>query len=174
MSEHRAEFGRSPTANFGRMPDGWVKSSGNNRQLAGAGRLVRGHPDPRATRPADHPPVLDLGRDPTAPDWAGLPWSAWSPPLAGEATTGVYRIRRPGDERIVYVGQGLVRARLAAHVAKGRRTDHRQHAVFSQSVDCSWVALPGRSSAQLLEVECDLIASHALVTGPGPAAQFLG
>ena len=29
ISEHRVEHGRSPTLSFGRMPDGWTKSSDN-------------------------------------------------------------------------------------------------------------------------------------------------
>jgi hypothetical protein len=31
----------SPAYNFGRMPHGWVKSSGNNRRLVEAGRRSR-------------------------------------------------------------------------------------------------------------------------------------
>lgn len=174
VSQHRAEFGRSPVANFGRMPDGWIKSSGNNRRLAETGRLVRGRQDSRGVRSVDHAQVLDASRDPTASDWAGLPWSPWgSAPLA-EPVLGVYRIRRAGENRLVYVGQGLVRSRLAAHIAKSRLADHRQHMAFSGEIEWSWATLPHCVSAQLLEVECDLIASHALSVGSAPEAQFLG
>jgi hypothetical protein len=46
VSAHRAERGCSPVANFGRMPGGWVKSSGNTKRLTEAGRRVRGRQDP--------------------------------------------------------------------------------------------------------------------------------
>ncbi|WP_157547401.1 hypothetical protein [Micromonospora aurantiaca (nom. illeg.)] len=87
---------------------------------------------------------------------------------------GVYRIRRPGQARLVYIGQGLIRARLAAHAAKSQLEGHRQRTAFSQPLESSWARLPGCSPTQLLEIECDLIASHALTTGFAPEAQFLG
>ncbi|WP_203933846.1 GIY-YIG nuclease family protein [Virgisporangium ochraceum] len=178
VSEHRAEFGRSPTASFGRMPDGWVKSSGNNKRLAQAGRLVRGYPDSRKRRSGDHPSVLDSGRDPTAPDWAAMPWSRWSSnlitrPIAGQIL-GVYRVRRSGDHTLLYIGQGRVNARLTAHVLKGRRASRDHHAAFAGDLEASWVALPGCTPAQRMEVECDLIASHILRTKHAPELQFLG
>ncbi|MFF4893472.1 hypothetical protein [Micromonospora chersina] len=174
LSEHRAQFDRSPTANFGRMPDGWVKSTGNKAALVTAGRRARGYQDPHASRPADHWPALDLGRAPTARDWAELPWSSWSSWLVSEPMVGVYRIRRPGEAHLVYIGQGQIHARLTAHAAKSRREGHRQRAVFSQALESSWAGLPGCSPTQLLEIECDLIASHALTTGSAPETQFLG
>ncbi|ADL45404.1 hypothetical protein Micau_1854 [Micromonospora aurantiaca ATCC 27029] len=174
LSRHRARFGRSPTANFGRVPDGWVKSTGNNAALVRAGRRARGYQDSRASRPADQGPVLDLGRAPMACDWAQLPWSSWSSGPVAEAVVGVYRIRRPGQARLVYIGQGLIRARLAAHAAKSQLEGHRQRTAFSQPLESSWARLPGCSPTQLLEIECDLIASHALTTGFAPEAQFLG
>ncbi|MEV1154808.1 hypothetical protein AB0J27_05285 [Micromonospora chokoriensis] len=174
LSQHRARFGRSPTANFGRMPDGWVKSTGNNAALVTAGRRARGYPEARASRPAEQGSVLDLDRAPTALDWAQLPWSSWISGPVAEPMVGVYRIRRPGQARLAYIGQGLIRARLAAHAAKSQREGHRQRAAFSQPLESSWAGLPGCSPTQLLEIECDLIASHALTTGMAPEAQFLG
>jgi hypothetical protein len=174
LSEHRAKFGRSPTANFGRMPDGWVKSTGNNAALVRTGRRTRGYQDSRASRPADQGAVLDLGRAPTARDWAELPWSSWRSGLVAEPMVGVYRIRRPGESRLVYIGQGLIRIRLAAHAAKSQLEGHRQRAAFSGALESSWARLSGYSPTQLLEIECDLIASHALTTGSVPEAQFLG
>lgn len=162
IAGHRAELGRSRTANFGRMPDGWVKSSGNNSRLRDAGRLLRGHLNPAASRSTDHFSVLDTGRAPTDPDWAGLAWSGWSPDPPRGPDIGVYRIRRAGAASLLYIGQGRIRARLASHSAVGA------------GVECSWAALPGRAPAQLLEVECDLIASHTHVTGVAPDTQFRG
>jgi hypothetical protein len=174
ISKNRAKYGCSPTANFGRMPDGWVKSTGNNAALVRAGRRQRGFRDPSALRSADEPAVLDLHRSPTAADWAELVWSPWSPMQNAGLVTGVYRVRRVGEESLTYIGQGLVRARLAAHAAKGRREAHRQHEGFRGAVQCSWADLTGRSKVQRLEIECDLLASHILMTGSAPAAQFLG
>ncbi|BCJ44255.1 hypothetical protein Aiant_49120 [Actinoplanes ianthinogenes] len=174
VSEHRAEFGRSPTANFGRMPDGWIKSTGNNAALAKSGRRARGYQDPAVTRSLDYAPVLDLDHAPTAPEWAGLPWSPWRPGLIAEPTLGVYRIRSAGEQHLVYLGQGRIGARLTAHAAKSRLEDHRQRAAFTGDLESSWAALPTCTAAQLLEVECDLIASHALFAGLAPEAQFFG
>jgi hypothetical protein len=78
---HRQQFGRSPTVNFGRMPAGFRRSSGNNRRLAATGRRFRG-----GTWSADEPyhapgtpPVGTLTGDPAAPGWGGHAWSAWLP-----------------------------------------------------------------------------------------------
>ncbi|MFG1921658.1 hypothetical protein [Cryptosporangium sp. NPDC048952] len=174
VSEHRAEFGRSPTANFGRMPDGWVKSSGNNRRLADTGKLIRGHQSALATRSADFPSILDTTGDPTASDWAGLHWSPWSSTIVADQVDGVYRIRRAGEKRLVYIGQGRVRSRLTSHVAKSRVAEHRQRAAFTGELEWSWWKMPGSVLARQLEAECDLIASHALAGGSAPEAQFLG
>jgi hypothetical protein len=45
---YRLEAGRSPTANFGRMPAGYRMSTGNNARLVASGRRVRGGLDPGA------------------------------------------------------------------------------------------------------------------------------
>jgi len=60
---YRARSGRSPLANFGGMPAGYRKSTGNNAKLAGAGRRARGGPDPSApARPASMPVNGVVGR----------------------------------------------------------------------------------------------------------------
>lgn len=176
VSQHRREFGISPTANFGRMPDGWVKSTSNNRTLKESGRRRRGYRDASVYRTTDQPCVLDELSAPNAADWCGLPWSQWSALSDAAAARGVYRIRRVGDERLLYIGQGLVRSRLSAHLAKATQTDQRQSALFSGAIEASWAVFGGSTLAvqQLLEVENDLIASYVLRTGELPAAQFLG
>lgn len=174
IARHRMEHRCSPAANFGRMPAGWIKSTGNNASLVRAGRRTRGFPNPDAVRSTDRPPVLDALRSPTAADWAGLAWSSWTTSLVDAPRRGVYRIRRPNADHLLYIGQGLVAARLAAHAAKSRRDGHRQQAAFTGVLEYSWSELPDCSSTQLQEVECDLIASHVLVTGMPPSAQFLG
>jgi hypothetical protein len=178
ISEYRRAAGRSPTANFGRMPDGWVKSSGNNAGLLASGRQRRGYRDPAAARAPDHPSVLDTARSPLARDWAGLPWSPWSPPDHVPPVRGVYRLRVNTHDNapsaLAYIGQGAIRRRVRAHVVTGAAVGHRQQPHFSGALQVSWAELPDATSQQLLEVECDLIAGHVLRLGRPPPAQFLG
>ena len=174
ISEHREQIGVSPLVNFGRMPNGWVKSTGNNSALVARGGRRRGFADAAAIRAPDYPCCLDRTGPPTSPAWAGLPWSAWHPLDQGLAATGVYRVRHPGEERLVYVGQGRIGDRLRAHLAKAKSETHRQASGFAGAVEASWVRLPDLASSQLLEIECDLIASHVLTVGEPPAVQFLG
>ena len=174
ISEHRARVGYSPYANFGRMPDGWVKSSGNTTALREAGKLRRGFRDDAAVRSLDAACVLDAEREPSSADWAGLDWSAWGPIHAAHDGTGLYRLRQVGAEGLAYVGQGKVRQRLRAHQAKASVPDHRQSEFLAGELEASWVDHHELTSQQLMEIECDLIASHVLTVGVPPSAQFLG
>lgn len=174
ISRHRCEMGASPLANFGRMPEGWVKSTGNNSSLARRGALRRGHPAPTAHRTADFPCIFDPSGDPVSAQWAGLIWSPWLPLDAAPAGTGLYRVRGTGASALAYVGQGAISQRLRAHAAKGRQSDHPQAAMFAPPVEVSWVIRADLGSQQLLEAEGDLIASHVAACGNAPTAQFLG
>jgi hypothetical protein len=175
---YRMESGRSPTANFGRMPTGYRKSTGNNAQLVLSGRRMRGGPDPQAPNMVNSAPVSgELGTDPDAVDWADLAWSPWTP--AVEAThmafgSGLYRLRRTGTPGLVYVGQGGIAGRLRSHLAKATRQGHPQAPWFTGDLAASWVELPGMAMTNLLENENDLIAAHMLAMGRAPWAQFLG
>ena len=179
---HRREHGRSPHFNFGRMPAGYGPSSGNNARLVAAGKRLRGGPSPASTpnHEPGRPPVGPLEGDPQGPGWCGHPWSPWLPiaeaARAPEADgPGLYRIRRAGaDDGLLYIGQGRVRARLAAHMRKGDAPGHGQAPFFAGEVEASWV--PGGSwlPHQRLELENDLIAAHLIAAGRCPAAQFLG
>lgn len=118
---------------------------------------------------------LDQSAD--AADWLGLPWTSWmlidSVPAAVDV--GVCRIRRPSETgRLLYIGQGKLTNRLMAHRAKATRPGHRQADHFAGPVEVSVAALPVESGRALLEIENDLLASHLLVTGTVPDAQFLG
>jgi hypothetical protein len=174
VSLHRQSFGCSPTANFGRMPDGWVKSSGNNAAVRARGGPFPGHPDERAHRSEDFPCVIDTKEDVVSAMWAGFEWSAWSDAGLAPNGPGVYRIRHRDTNSLSYIGQGNISARLRSHKRKGGDPTHRQGIAFMGDVQASWVALPETSQQQLLEIECDLIASHMLVHGTPPSAQFLG
>jgi hypothetical protein len=148
---HRQEFGRSPTVNFGRVPVGFRKSSGNNRKLVLAGKRFRGGPCETA-EPHHAPGVRPAGPlvgDPHAADGGGHSWSAWRPLGSGTdfppaAATGLYRIRDAHASGLLYVGEGVVAARLAAHRAKARKPAHPQGAVFRAAgqLECSWVLNP--------------------------------
>lgn len=170
VSLHRREHSGSPYANFGRMPPGWVKSSQNNAKLKAKGALRRGYQDPAAVRTPDFHSVLDTVRSPVVAEWAGFNWTPWTwdpPPSDG---VGLYRIRQPGEESLLYVGQGRLRSRLArtrGAVLGDLSTDRPP-----TDAGHSWVMLPDLEQQQLLECENDLIASHVLVTGRAPEWQF--
>jgi hypothetical protein len=180
---HRQEFGRSPTVNFGRMPVGFRKSSGNNKRLVEAGRRFRG--GACDTEQAHHAPgILPAGPltgDPQDEGWCGHSWSAWLPlgpatafPTSGAA--GLYRIRDAAGSGLLYVGEGLVSARLLAHWKKTRTPGDPQGKVFGAAgrLECSWVLNEGWMPHQRLELECDLIGGHLLATATVPPAQFIG
>jgi hypothetical protein len=175
---YRLESGRSPTANFGRMPAGYRISTGNNAQLVASGRRARGGLDPGARVAVHSVPVAgDPWTDPESARWMNWEWSAWVPisdACKVMAVVGLYRVRCNGLSGLVYVGQGIVASRLQAHLAKGAKEDHRQARHFSGDLAASWVELPGAAKANCLEHETDLIAAHVLATGRPPAAQFLG
>jgi len=174
ISTHRVEHARSPTLNFGRMPDGWTKSSGSNAKLIATGRRVRGGHDPSAIRVPDAPPPATLRVDPRSASWLGLKWIGFttSPPQSG--AVGVYRALRQEETSLVYVGQGRIADRIKSHLAKGRNPAHRQYDYFAGDPVWDWVELSRTQSTQLLEIENDLIASHVLLHGHPPSAQFLG
>jgi len=175
---YRARSGRSPLANFGDMPAGYRKSTGNNAQLVAAARRARGGPDPSApVRPASVPVNGDLGTAPVSASGMNWSWSRWMPGREAHsepAGNGLYRLRRQGADELLYVGQGKTSGRLRAHLAKADREDHRQAQHFVGQIEASWVTLPGIHVYNLLEHENDLIAAHVLSRGHPPIAQFLG
>jgi hypothetical protein len=175
---YRLEAGRSPTANFGRMPVGYRMSTGNNAQLVASGRRARGGPDPQARAMAASAPVAGRPEpDPQSANWMNWTWTPWTPvSVACQSAkgTGLYRVRDNGTAGLIYVGQGKLAARLLAHLAKARIPDHRQAEYFSEDLTASWAELPGAATLNLLEHENDLIAAHLLAIGRGPTAQFLG
>jgi len=175
---HRLEFGQSPAANFGRMPAGYRKSTGNNARLVASGQRARGGRDPDAIAPSAPAAVSGVpGTDPEAASWMNWAWSPWihvTEALGFQINGGLYRLRQPGSTGLVYVGQGSIPQRLRAHLAKTRVDGHRQASWFTGDLEASWVELPSMAKVHLLEHETDLIASHVLATGRAPAAQFLG
>lgn len=180
---YRQERGRSPNMNFGRMPAGYRMSSGNNARLVAAGLRLRGGPweDATASHVEGIAPMGPLDGDLQGPAWCGHAWSRWVP--IGEVGTllepgsfGLYRIRAAGGAALLYVGEGKVRERLAAHLGKTTVSGNEQGLIFSALVglECSWVLNNRWRSHQRLELENDLIAAQVLTVGEAPAAQFLG
>jgi hypothetical protein len=180
---HRQEFGRSPTVNFGRMPVGFRRSSGNNQRAVQAGKRFQGGPWDKGEpyHAPGIPPVGALNGDPQDAGWGGHSWSAWQPlgaatalPLATAA--GLYRIRDTAKPGLLYVGEGVVAPRLICHRRKSRRPGDPQGDVFgsAERLECSWVLNENWLPHQRLELECDLIGAHLLVPGTVPPAQFIG
>ena len=173
---YRVNRGRSPTANFGRMPSGYRRSSGNNARLVASGKRSRGGPDPQVIAAAETVPVHGaLEGDATSPDWMGWEWSSWVPDAQSSARQmGLYRLRPEGaSSRLNYVGQGRIADRIRAHLATARSAAHPKARHFAQPLEASWVAFDG-PRVHRLEHENDLIASHVLTVGGPPAAQYLG
>ncbi len=179
---YRHEHGRSPTVEFGRMPAGYRASSSYNRRLLAAGRVFRGSPSEEsdASHAPGVPPLGPLTGDPHGVNWGGHHWTPWIPLMEVAAHrhqgSGLYRIRGGGHGALLYVGQGLIASRLLAHLAKTRVFGHTQGQLFAAAAPlaCSWVVNDAWLSHQRLELENDLIASHLLVTGAIPLAQFQG
>ncbi len=173
VTKQRIIDGCSPAYNFGRMPRGWVKSSGNNRRLVEAGKRFRGYrmsDEEIAALPPDEsvPPPATLEGDPRAADWLGLAWQEAAVEPPGRGDVGVYRIGRSGDRALDYVGQGLIAARWSSH-ASGWALDLAAEDRGDSMWD--WVGL-SLGPRQLLEVENDLIAGHVHVFAEPPVRQF--
>jgi len=183
VSLHRMAFQTSPTVNFGRMPAGFIKSSHNNAKLQAAGKVFHGREDPGGALQTYHQsgikPQGGFDEDCQGPSWCGHAWEPWTPMNgvpAPRGKSGLYRIRRVGDDSLVYLGQGIVAVRLRDHLRRGRQDDHPQAAYFHAhgTLEASWTLCDGWLDHQRLELENDLIAAHVLSFGSAPAAQFLG
>lgn len=175
ITAHRVEHGRSPLANFGGGVAGYRLSSANNAALVASGRRFRGGIDPLVPASQSIPVPGPLDIEVTATDWIDLRWSPWSPITAATEVSdvGLYRLRRLGEPDLVYVGQGRIGGRIRTHIAKRSQPDHRQAPHLAGELEASWVALDVAKRC-LLEVENDAIASHRLMRGFAPSAQFIG
>ena len=173
VTKRRIIDGTSPAYNFGRMPRGWVKSSGNNRRLVEAGKRFRGYrlsDEEIAALPPDPsvPPPATLEGDTRAADWLGLAWRSVSVDAPGRGDVGVYRIATRPSGPLDYLGQGLIAQRWRSH-ADGWVSD----LAAERADETAWGWVPLELGArQLLEVENDLIASHMVMFARPPVAQF--
>jgi hypothetical protein len=173
VTKRRIIDGCSPAYNFGRMPQGWIKSSGNNRKLVEAGRRFRGRrmdtEELAAAAPDDSvPPPDTLEGDVRAADWLGLNWRDAEDSPPERTDVGVYRIGEGSVGPLDYLGQGLITARWRSHAmnwAVDLAAERDRLTVWD------WAAL-SLTARQLLEVENDLIAGHMHVFAQPPQAQF--
>jgi hypothetical protein len=173
VTKQRIIDGYSPAYNFGRMPHGWVKSSGNNRRLVEAGKRFRGSrmsDEEIAALPPDEsvPPPATLKGDPRAADWLGLAWRSAELDAPGRSDVGVYRIGTGSRGPFDYLGQGLIASRWRSHAeiwAGDLAAERSDESVLA------WVPLE-LGLRQLLEVENDLIASHMVIFARPPLVQF--
>lgn len=180
IARHRQCYGRSPTVNFGRMPPGYRMSSGNNARLVAAGKRFRGGRCEEATdaHRAGQPPVAPLDADTAGARWCGHGWSEWLPLIPEalatmQAGNGLYRIQG-AKKNIVYVGEGGLRRRLAAHATK-LITSSTQGLVLKNAAPLRFSTVAGPwHGHQRLELETDLIAAYVLATRRVPLAQFIG
>ena len=153
ISLYRAESGRSPEFNFGRMPDGWFPSSRR-------GKGIRGGFDPDITYSAHQDSIFSDQSDPTSADWLGLAWQPLDQLESSTAISGVYRALAPDRQSVVYIGESKdLRSRISTH---------------SSNFESTWeyVVLDDSDHAQRLEIENDLIASHVAAVGAPPTRQF--
>jgi hypothetical protein len=173
ITKQRILDGCSPAYNFGRMPRGWVKSSGNNRKLVEAGKRFRGYrlsDEEIAALPPDEsaPPPSVLYGDTRAADWLGFAWRVAETHAPKTEDVGVYRISTARDGPIDYLGQGQIKQRYEQHAQRWLRA---LASAGSGAQNLDWVEL-GLTPRQLLEIENDLIASHVAVFGEPPRVQF--
>src|SRR5260370_16136166 len=122
---------RSPLCQFGRMPEGYVPSSGNDARLVLCENRYRGGFTSQFLdcHRLSLAPQGPLGSDPHSRDWCGHHWTPWIPlhrmqPIGED---GLYRLRVPGLDPLVFLGQGKLAERLkAVEPLKG--------------IECSWTA----------------------------------
>lgn len=89
---------------------------------------------------------------------------------------GSIRIRNRHQAELIYIGQGIIQARLTNHLGKAQNPKTEQGQVFANAgiLECSWVINNSWAHHHRLELENDLIAAHFLFMKTVPTAQFLG
>jgi hypothetical protein len=180
---YRQEHGASPSLNFGRMPAGYRKSSGNNTHLVTQGKRFRGGAITavEASHGAGITPVGPLTAVPAALDWCGHQWSGWLPledaiERLEPKTPGLYRLREAAAPSLLYIGQGSIAERLSGHLRTATSMAGRQGQLFAaaDAIICSWVVNRDWQVHQRLELATDLVGAYVLYREHAPPAQFLG
>lgn len=165
---HRQETNRSPTANFGRIIDGYRQSSYSyNDPAYKGGPLPSGVEEPNSESGVA-PPDWQNWREPLAPDWMNLDWSE-SYRLAERLRAdppdmGVYRIWYEEQEStLAYIGESSnIPSRLYNH-----EQTFGEGALFAYAERGDLDAAHKRA-----EFETDCIGAYYLKVGETPLAQF--
>ncbi len=167
---HRRETRRSPTANFGRMLDGYKQScySYNDPAYKG-GPLDSDEVEPNCVSGIE-PPEWQNWKKTTSPTWMGLNWSE---PYelqerldANPPKNGLYRIWYedcPDGPALAYIGES---SNIASRLYNHEQT-FGEDAYFTYAEGVHLDAPHKRS-----EVETDLIGAHYLAENDVPLAQF--
>ena len=181
ISEHRIKYEISPTINFGRMPNGFRKSSGNNKKLVEKGKRFKG--GFTGTKDTNHlPGIASIGKlkgDPDSLNWCGHQWSEWMSfadiNRVENNFTGLYRIKG-NNNVILYIGEGKIKNRLNAHFIKTMKQDNKQGRILldQSPLAFSYVSNLNWKPNQRQELENDLIAAYIIYTNKIPEIQFLG
>lgn len=165
---HRRETNRSPTANFGRIIDGYKQSSYSQSDPSyRGGRLDSCEEEPNSASGVE-PPDWQNWREPLERDWMDLNWS--KPYRLAERLnadppdTGLYRIWYEGqDSTLAYIGESSnISSRLYNH-----EQTFGGDALFAYAERSDLNASHKRA-----EVETDLIGAYYLEVGEAPLAQF--
>ena len=165
---HRRETDRSPTANFGRIIDGYKQSSYSyNDPSHKGGPLEPGEEEPIAVS-GIKPPDWQNWQEPLAQDWMSLEWTE-SYRLderlnADPPDTGVYRIWYEGSgSPLAYIGESSnISSRLYSH-----EQTYGEDALFAYAERTGIDASDKRE-----EIETDLLGAYYLEVGEAPLAQF--
>ena len=165
IAVYRRESGENTTANFGRIIEGYKRSSQRSGGFTG-GELVDGETESNSAPGIGPLPWTDAD-EPTSRSWMGLDWTE-PEPLANAyglpTDPGVYRIwDRKEPEPLEYIGQsGNLKSRLYRH-----RRNRDETLVFSYAV-----VDDGDEKHKREQVETDLIGAHWLATETAPRDQF--
>ncbi|WP_435075599.1 GIY-YIG nuclease family protein [Halorubrum sp. HHNYT27] len=165
IAVYRRESGENTTANFGRIIDGYKRSSMRSSGFTG-GTLTDDETESNSAPGIGPLPWTDAD-EPTSRSWMGLDWTA-PEPLANAyglpTDPGVYRIWDQDEpEPLEYIGQsGNLKSRLYQH-----RRNRDAELVFSYAI-----LREGDEKHKREQVETDLIGAHWLATKEAPREQF--
>ena len=165
---HRRETNRSPTANFGRIIEGYKQSSYSYNDPSYKGGPLPSDEEEANTESGIKPPDWQNWREPLARDWMSLEWSE---PYrlaqrldADPPDTGVYRIwYEEQDSTLAYIGES---SNILSRLYKHEQT-FGGDALFAYA---EWGELD--ASHKRAEVETDLLGAYYLEVGTAPLAQF--
>ena len=166
IATHRREVGQSPTANFGRIIEGY-RQSGYRRTKRRGGPLASGEQEPQAISgvgPLEWTSAVAVHES----GWMSL---EWSPPHrlaertdASPPKIGLYRIWfEEALPPLAYIGES---ANIPSRLYKHQKT-------FGSDALFSCVARPELELAhRRQEIETELIGAHFIQTSRSPLAQF--